>query len=501
MNSITLFPPSINRCEVTFRWQVDPPTRLYQKPQFSLRFPETIDLTRVPAGLWWTIMLICLHSQWPLLRPCRVHLPVRLRDGEAECWNRLLDAEVATLEAYRGTNDCARAIEIIEDGPPLGYAPLPFETARCATAFSGGKDSLAQTGLLTELTANPVLVATTSPMPPLEDHLTPRRRQLLGEVERRCAASLIEVEADYRANFAHGFAQDLGYPISVNELTDTFLYTGALLAAGVAAGANHLFLAAETQVHENIERAGRVVQHKHFMYSAITQGVLHAILRPFGLSYGSLLAPLHSFQVQELLWQRYARLCDLQYSCWRTKVGELMCNRCAQCLRVALGILSLGGDATRIGVDWARLLNAMRDWRPKTLTALPATALPTEIIAQQLHAQVVRDLERISWPDIARAIARQGPGSLLAPRGWRAIAAFRKLQREACAHQVGPRPGYRAGFLKLLDPLLRDSVAAIFDEHFTRADEASYASVVARSEALIEWITEPLTVGRAVSPL
>jgi hypothetical protein len=501
MNSITLFHPTINGREVTFRWQSDPPTKLYHQSQFTLRFHATVDLTRVPESLWWTIMLICLHSQWPLLRPCRVRLPVRLRPGEAECWNRLMDAEVATLETYRGTNDFARQIEIIEDGPPLNYAPLLVETTRCATAFSGGKDSLVQTGLLTELTANPVLVATTSPMPPLEDHLTPRRRQILGEIERRCAATLIEVESDYRANFDHGFAQDLGYIISVNELTDTFLYTSALLAAGTAAGANHLFLAAETQVHENIERDGRVVQHKHFMYSAITQGALNAILRPYGISYGSLISPLHSFQVQELLWKRYERLCDLQYSCWRTKVGEWMCSRCSQCLRVALGVLALGGDATRIGVDWACLLNEMRDWRPKTLEALPATALPTELIAQQLHAQIVRDLEQVSWQDIARAIARQSPGSLLAPRGWRAVTAYRKLQRETRVHKVGPRPGYRAGFLKLVDPLLRDAVAAIFDEHFAPADEASYAGVVARSEALIKWITEPLNVQRAVSPL
>src|SRR5262249_28284957 len=156
--------------EVTFRWRVDPATALYRQPQFTLRFPETVDLARVPEGLWWTIMLICLHSQWPLLRPCRVRLPVRLGPGVAECWNRLMDAEVTTLEAYRGTNDFEREIEIIEDGPPLKYSLAPGGTngaARCATAFSGGKDSLVQTGLLTELTQKPVLVATTSPMPPL----------------------------------------------------------------------------------------------------------------------------------------------------------------------------------------------------------------------------------------------------------------------------------------------------------------------------------------------
>ncbi|MGH9852779.1 MAG: hypothetical protein ACREBD_23330 [Blastocatellia bacterium] len=508
MRSITLFHPEVKQREVTFRWQVDPQTALYRQPQFTMRFPdapEAIDLTRIPEALWWTVMFICLHSQWPLLRPCRVRLPVRLRRGEAECWNRLMDAEIATLETYRGTNDFERKIEIVEDGPPLDYSPAPAnttdgtngtntaKTGRCATAFSGGKDSLVQTGLLTELTERPVLVATTSPMPPLEDHVTPRRRHILDEIQRRRNVTLIEVESDYRANFDLGFAQGLGYWISVNELTDTFLYAASLVAAGVAAGAPHLFLASETQVQENVERDGRVVQHNHFMYSAITQGALDALLRPFGVSHGSLISSLHSFQVQELLWTRYADISDLQYSCWRTKVGEMMCNRCGQCLRIALCAFALGKQPSRMGADWATLLNEMRDWRPKSLDKPVEATMPTEIVSHQLHSQVVRDLRAVSWRDIARAIASDKPGALLLPRGWRAIAAFRKLQRVTAARDVGPRPGYRAGYLKLVDPLLRDSIAKIYDERFDRADESSYADALTRSEEMIKWITEPLS--------
>jgi hypothetical protein len=496
MRTITLFSPEVKRREVTFRWQVDPLTTLYRRPQFTMRFPETpeeVDLSRVPEGLWWTVMLICLHSQWPLLRPCRVRLPVRLRPGEAECWSRLMDAEVATLEAYRGTTDFERKIEIVEDGPRINYAAPIADTRRCATAFSGGKDSLLQTGLLTELTEKPSLVATTSPMPPLEDHVTPRRRQILDEIQRRRDVTLIEVESDYRANLDLGYAQELGYWISVNELTDTFLYAAALVAAGVAAGATHHFLASETQVQENVERDGRVIQHNHFMYSAITQGALDAVLRPFGLSHGSLISSLHSFQVQELLWTRYGDISDLQYSCWRTRVGEMMCNHCGQCLRTALCALALGKRPSRMGADWARLLNEMRDWRPKTLDKPAHEATPTEIVSHQLHSQVVRDLRAVSWRDIARAIANDKPADLLLPRGWKAIAAFRKLQREAMARDVGPRPDYRAGYLKLVDPLLKDSIAKIYDEHFDPADESSYAGVLSRSESMIKWITEPLS--------
>jgi hypothetical protein len=498
MRSITLFPPEITRREATFRWQVEPEITLYREPKFTLRFPESaeLDLTRVPEGLWWTIMLTCLHSQWTLLRPCRVRLPVRLRSGEAECWSRLLDAEVATLEAYRGTNDFDRKIEIIEEGPALRYAPAPGSangSGRCATAFSGGKDSLVQTGLLTELTPKPVLVATTSPMPPLEDHITPRRRHILSEIQRRRDVTLIEVESDYRANLNLGFAQDLGYWISVNELTDTFLYAGSLLAAGVAAGATRLFLASETQVQENVERDGRVIQHTHFMYSAITQGALNAILRPFGVSHGSLISALHSFQAQELLWTRYDELCDLQYSCWRTKTGEMMCNNCGQCLRIALCALALGKEASRMGVDWPALLNRMRDWRPKTIDKPAGEAMPTDIVSEQLHSQVVRDLRAVPWRRVAWAITRDAPGALLTSRGWKAVASYRELQRETTAGAVRPRPGYRAGYLRLADPLLKDSLAKIYDEHFELADESGYADVLARTEGMIKWITEPLS--------
>jgi len=413
-----------------------------------------------------------------------------------------MDAEVVTLEAYRGTTDFERKIEIVEDGPAVNYvAPVAgatdatdaTDTRRCATAFSGGKDSLVQTGLLTELTEKPALVATTSPMPPLEDHVTPRRRHILNEIQRRRDVTLIEVESDYRANFDLGFAQSLGYWISVNELTDTFLYAASLVAAGVAVGATHLFLASETQVQENVERDGRVIQHNHFMYSAITQGALGALLRPFGVSHGSLISSLHSFQVQELLWTRYGDISDLQYSCWRTKVGQMMCNHCGQCLRIALCALALGKRPSRMGADWATLLNGMSDWRPTTLDKPVEEAMPNEIVSQQLHSQVVRDLRVVSWRDVARAITNDKPVDMLRPRGWRAVAAFRKLQRDAMAREVGPRPGYRAGYLRLVDPLLKDSIAKIYDEHFDRADESSYADVLARSEAMIRWITEPLS--------
>ena len=85
--------------EVHFAWSVEPESELYSRAEFSLRFPDGVDVAAVPLGLWWRIALICLHGHWPLLRPCQIRLPVRLPAGEAEFWLRLCDAAVASLEA------------------------------------------------------------------------------------------------------------------------------------------------------------------------------------------------------------------------------------------------------------------------------------------------------------------------------------------------------------------------------------------------------------------
>ena len=410
-----------------------------------------------------------------------------------------MDAEVATLEAYRGTSDFERTIEIIEDGPPLNYSPTSAAIAgvsRCATAFSGGKDSLVQTGLLTELTPNPVLVATKSPMPPLEDHITPRRRYILDEVQRRRDVTLIEVESDYRGNFDHGFAQELGYRISVNELTDTFLYTASLLAAGVALGATHLFLASEANLHNNIELYGRVVQHSQCMYSGVTLCALNALLRPFGVSYSSLISPLERRQVQTLLLSRYADLCDLQFSCWSVKGDESACSRCLKCLTVSSSILAFGGRPSRIGVNLVSLLNEFRDWRPKTLDQLKQLTFPKDINFGQLDAVIAYEMRGISLRRMAMTIACDEPGRLLTFRAWKALLAYRGLRRRAIARNPAEPPGYRRGFLKFVDPLLSEKVGAIFDQHFPPAEESDYADLIARSESLLNWIIEPLAANQ-----
>ena len=490
MNSVEVFAPEVGKHTATFRWSVEPATALYRRLSFELRFPDTIDLARVPEGLWWRLSLLCLHAHWALLRPCRVKIPVRLPAGEKELWDRLVDSAVQTLEASRGGRGTGRSVEIEEGPEPVAaWRPLPAGT-RCAAAFSGGKDSLLHAALLAELTENPVLVATTSPLPPLHDHETPRRRQVLAETARRRAVTLVEVCSDFRSAWDNHFADRLGYPVAVNELTDTHLYLAALLAAGTALGVTHFFLASENELQENVERDGRVVQHTHFMYSAVMQRCMQALIVPAGLVYSSLTTPLHSEQVQNLLWRRYPDLSDLQYSCWRVGPQEAACSRCTQCFRLALGAIRAGGSPSRMGIDLAKLLVAMRSWRPRDFESPPG--LPDDLVGRRLHAQTVRAVHALSMRDMAAALFRSHPFILATPRGLHALVSYGRVRRRTRRLSVGAAPGFQAGFVRLLDPLLADRVAAIYSAYFPVQEEFEYRDVLARGDALTRWILEPI---------
>jgi hypothetical protein len=511
--SITLFPPAIDhgRRTATFRWRVEPETPLYRRTSFTLGFPPEVDLASVPEPLWWTVAMLCLHPHWNLLRPCRVELPVELAPAETEFWTRQVEVEAATLEAYRGAATPLDALPPQGPWPPLGafaivargarlppLPRLPRQAAgrRCAAAFSGGKDSLLQAALLCDFTPQPLLVTTTSPMPPLHDHLTARRRQVLAAMAARRDVTLLEVDSDLRGSWQNDFPPSVGYPVSVNEITDTWLYLAALLVCAVALGATHLFLASEAEVQDNVEVGGRIVQHPHCMYSRASQRAIQSLLAPLGLRYGSLISALHSEQVQQLLWTRYADLCDLQYSCWRVGPEQAACSRCGQCLRVALSVLALGESPERMGIDLVPLLLAQSDWQPRRCTG---DALPAAAVAARLHAQVVRSLAATPASRVLAALARGGLRRLLRllrPDAWRALAAYTRLRWRVASAEVAPAPGYHAGFLCGLEPWIAGPVAAVFAEHFHGAAADDHAGILERSERLAGYVAAPLLVPR-----
>ena len=229
-----LSPPAVHGTTVTFRWRVEPTTKLYKKTCFTMTFPSSVDISKVPDRLWWDIFFMCLHSQWLLLRPCEVHLPLRLSAGERQFWLELLRNGAETLEAY-GSEQYADDLGIdILDGD-VEVQRTTIAGSGYGTAFSGGKDSLLQAAMLFEFTERPLLVTTTSPLPPLSDHETRRRRYVLNEIQVRRDPVFVEVHSDFRSTWDDGFAW-LSYRISVNELTDTFLYMSSLFAVGAALG-------------------------------------------------------------------------------------------------------------------------------------------------------------------------------------------------------------------------------------------------------------------------
>jgi hypothetical protein len=492
MNEIWLERPRVvveaSGDRMEFAWRVEPRTQLYQRTTFFLRVPSPSSPVAFPDRLLWLVALLCLHPQWTLLRPCRIHLPVRLAVGESEFWLRLLDAAVVTLEAHRGGNDVQRTIEIVEDGLTLADVPPLPEKGIAAAAFSGGKDSLLQAGLLTELLSDVLLVNTCSPMWPLHDHVSERRQYVLREIAvRRPAMTVVEVDSDLRSSWRNDFPPTVGYQVAVNEITDTFLYLSALIAAGWARGATHLFLASEAEVQENIDLNGNIVQHPHAMYSVVTQSAVSVLLSRLGMSHGSLLSPLRSQQIQQLLWQRYPDLSDLQYSCWRVGPDEATCSRCSQCLRIAFAALSIGEWPERMGIDLVKLMHAQHGWEPRRLAG--PSFLPGDRVAADLHAQTVRTIAMTPVLRFAKALGKRR----YTPRGLLAVDRFRRLRRRLLRQPVSAAPGYRPAYLAHVDPIVREPIAAIYAAAFSPEDAARQEAMRQRGERLIRRITEPLS--------
>ncbi len=327
---IHLRPPAIAGRTATISWSVTPATELYHATEFSLRFPDSVDLSGVPDALWWRVALLCLHSQWPLLRPCRVVLPFRLDPGEREFWLRMCDAEVATLEGWAGGGDFARRIDIVESGSPL-ESPDPVAPSTLAAAcFSGGRDSITQAALLSELGFTPLLVTTHSPREGSFELETPRHKQVMADIQARRGFELIEVGATLRGSWELGFTAER-YPARDHRDRGSV----PVLRGGPGRGVRPRCELDLPRVRGGgpgeLWFGGQIVQFRHFTCSAATQRSLSALFARFGISYGGLTYPLRQFQVQRLLGERYPDLRDLQDSCFSMALDEAACSRCAEC--------------------------------------------------------------------------------------------------------------------------------------------------------------------------
>jgi perosamine synthetase len=493
LHVIELAEPAIAGREVRYSWTVTPPTELYERCEFSLQFPQTVDLELVPIELWWRIALLCLHTHWALLRPCRVVLPVRLDSRETEFWLRLTDAAVASLEAgIPHGGELARTIELVGSGPLLA-PPGPVHEAGAGgvvSLFSGGRDSITQAAMLCELGAPPLLVTVTSPVPWSNEHDTPRRRQVLRAITDRRGLELIEVHSDMRANWRNPFPA-ARYRVSVNGLTDALLYLAAGVAVGASRGARLVMMASEADVQVNLKPGGMVVQMNHFMYSAVTHAAISAVLAPAGMRIGSLTNSIHQFQVQRLLAERYEELRDLQYSCWELGLDQTACSRCSECRGIALNLLAHGISPEVAGIDSVELLLAQVDWQPGHRFVAQADANGTNarsLVGRGLEMQALRCLAATPTEAVAELI----DGNRTESERRRALEIYARLRDAALDLELEPEPGYRAGYLELLDHSLREGLRGILDQHFQPEPPKRYADQLTNTRLLSEWITAPL---------
>lgn len=492
VTTITLNMPKPTATGAEFSWSIEPDDSFYRQKSFELEYPMTIDAGKIPDAVWARVMLVSLHTHWAMLRPCRVVLPFRLTDRELEFWRRLTDAAVWSLETRRENAEqdfpqrTQRAIDFVCTGEPIPTLSPPDPGDCVAASFSGGRDSMTQLGLLQELGEKPFLVTTTSSRPGSQEMISERRQTVMQQIQRRRDVELVEVQTGYRNCFNTLHDRAVSYGVSVNEASDTFLYFATAWAAAYARGANAVYLASEAEVQESIRREGMVVQYTHFMYSAVSQRALSELIKPSSISYSGLTYPLFQLQIHHLLNTRFTDIRDLQYSCWEQQPGEAACSRCSTCLQSAVNLMRDDVSPSEIGIDLNELLIAKRDWRPRPFVDETGTA---ELVSvrRYIEGHSTRFLREQNAETLERFA---GPGGLSKEAR---IAANRICAAAAQAPDPGPQPGYRAGYLELVNPALRKGLESIIKEHFEPEPPENYAELLRNTRMLSEWITSPLS--------
>ncbi len=480
MHTVRFLPLEFTKSQVKVSWTVDPRTPIYDRTAFTLDFGEALDVESLPVRLWWTVVLLTLHAHWNLLRPCRVVLPITLDENEIEFWLRLLDQECVSLERYRGTSDFARTIEIECDGKRLKDWALTEASDRWATAFSGGRDSLAQTGLLCELTSRPLLVNTCSPMPPLLDNEGEFRERTMSEIVRRRDVELVVVKSDLRSIWPHyEVPHQLGYKVSMGQIGDPYLVTAMTIAVAASRGIRHVTLATEIENARTNEYDGRLAFFEFNLACALPLIVaMDRLVGRLGMEVSSLIWPFNQYQVQMLLRKRYADIADLQNSCfWMQHVHERSCSRCSKCLKIALMLLAVGEDPASLNVDLVRMFRVPHDYDPSGAHLGGRTAAYSS--ARMDHARALPFFPKVG---------------LLEKMGLREPRAFREFKKVVAAFAKHTRPAVEAThdeFFRYVPDALRERIRAISLEHWPEVDRVEWVADK-RCDSLADRITETL---------
>jgi hypothetical protein len=481
MRQVKFSPLEFTDSQVKVKWTVHPESIIYRQTSFTLDFGAALDPRTLPLKLWWTVVLLTIHSHWNLLRPCRVVLPVSLSAGEIEYWQRLLDLQRVTLEKYRGTADFERTIEIACDGPVLAEENLPSPVERWATAFSGGKDSLVQTALLCELTERPLLVNVSSPMPPLIDNDWPYRDRTMNEIVRRRDVELVIVKSDLRNIWPHyEIPHKLGYQLSMGLLGDTHFYIAIMFAVAASRGVRRLSLAVEIENDQSEDYHGRTAFYDfNTTYALPLLMIIDRLLNRFGMEFGSLLIPFNHYQIEKLIRKRYADLADLQISCfWMEKPTERSCSRCAKCIRIAMLLLSMGEDPATLDIDLTRMFTPPYNYDPiKTMLGGRTMAYAA--------AKIDKSAARQFFP----------VGNLLERLVRREPQAFREFKQVVDGFAAYTKPEIEMTHLeyfRYIPEALRDRIKAISLQYWPDCDQTTYVPNPLRIDPLVEWVTQTL---------
>ncbi len=494
--TVRLKQPRVDGQSVHFAWESEGDRGFYLRPGFRVDFPDAVPLARVPDAIWLRVMLICLHTHWALLRPCRVELPRALGEEEREFWQRLIDAAVWTTENDRDAEGgdafprrSRRQVELIDAGPPAEPL-LPAQSrddSLIACSFSGGRDSLVQLGAMRELGLTPLLVNVTSARVGSHEFATARYERVLAEVAERTGVELLRVRSDLRTCFVNNHPLAARCRLAVSEMTDALFYFACAFVAARARGAEQIMVASEAEAQENLRRAGTVVQIEHFAYSGATQRALSGLTQQAGIKYGGAIAALDHFQINRLLNQRYVGLRDLQYSCYSQKDGEEVCSACYTCFKTALHKISDDCTPAEIDIDIEKALIALQHWSPVGDGDTEIRSSVGRLFANRMNAHLVRILRSIEAEDITRHL----PSGRLSREARRALARLKATA--AAAADPPPEPGYRREYLDLLGEPLARGLDGIFSEHFAVEPLDSYADMLESTKRLSDWVAAALS--------
>lgn len=481
-----LEPIEIHPHEFTLHWKTSPETTLFNKNECSIRFPESIDLRRLPDGFIERIAVLLLHPYWPLLSPCKIDLPFTLSAEEKQCWERLITLQWDTLQGHVEKEN-PLILEWSFTGPTLSSEHQPIVGDGCSTAFSGGKDSLFQTGFLLDQGSHPLLVSTIS------DKESTHQRKL--EVDRKVTEltglELIQVETNYRSIYNNLYPRELGWLPAVNELNDVILYLANLLMASASRNIPQTYVASESDVQASVKKDHRWIQHPHAMYSLVTLKVIEKLFSPYGMKIGSLTAPINQYQVQKTLWIEWPALRALQTTCWRMSADEDLCNECRDCLKASLTSFDAGEDPREMGADLVKNLAATDYWHPVLESA---GETPNDLTRSNLHQQTIIALGNIPLYTYALHFTKLRP---LGPlnKEWRAAwKNTRRLKTLAKSLDSTRLNQYAEEYLALVDDPHREPLRNFLNHRFQAGGESFRDNRYFKNTFdMIAWATESLS--------